>query len=54
MTSPKEIKKRLEVLRTELRNECISYGELIELDSLKDYIEKGDIELLEAVGVSEY
>jgi len=48
------MKKRLEELRTELRNERISYGELIELQSLVDHIEPGDIELLEAAGVPEF
>lgn len=44
------IKKRLEELRTELRNECISYGELAELQSLGEYIDRDDVELLEALG----
>ena len=47
------IKKRLEELRTELRNECISYGELDELQSLTEYIDKDDVELLQAAGVPE-
>ena len=47
----KQIKKRLEYLRKELRAERISYGELAELESLKEYIEPGDIELLQAAGV---
>ena len=47
------MKERLEELRQELRNECISYGELSELASLVDYIEPGDVELLEAAGVPE-
>lgn len=54
MITTKEIKKRLEYLRKELRNERISYGELAELESLKQYIEPGDIELLEAAGVPEF
>jgi len=49
----KEIKKRLEYLRKELRAERISYGELFELESLKKYIDPGDVELLEAAGVKE-
>jgi len=48
-----EIKKRLEEIRIELRNECISYGELAELQLLSEYIDQGDVELLEAAGVSE-
>lgn len=47
------IKRRLEYLRQELRDECISYGELAELQSLAGYIESGDVELLEAAGVPE-
>ena len=53
MKATKQIKKRLEYLRNELRNQCISYGELIELQSLSEYIEPGDVELLEAAGVPE-
>lgn len=53
MEATKEIKQRLEQLRQELRNECISYSELIELQSLVEYIEPGDVELLEAAGVPE-
>tara|TARA_R110000868_G_scaffold55232_3_gene171855 strand:+ start:271 stop:426 length:156 start_codon:yes stop_codon:yes gene_type:complete len=49
-----EIKKRLEYLRQELRAERISYGELVELQSLAEYIEEGDVELLEAAGVPEF
>jgi len=48
-----EIKKRLEYLREELRQERISYGELVELQSLVEYIDSGDVELLEAAGVPE-
>lgn len=44
---------RLEELRTELRAERISYGELAELQSLVPYIDPSDIELLEAAGVPE-
>jgi hypothetical protein len=54
MKATKEIKKRLEYLRNELRNERISYGELVELASLVQYIEPGDVELLEAAGVPEF
>ena len=49
-----EIKKRLEYLRQELRQERISYGELAELQSLAEYIDSGDVELLEAAGVPEF
>jgi hypothetical protein len=47
------IEKRLEYLRQELRAERISYGELAELQSLKEHIAPGDVELLEAAGVPE-
>lgn len=47
------IKNRLEYLRKELRMERISYGELHELQGLKEFIDKGDVELLEAAGVEE-
>lgn len=53
MKPTKKIKKRLGYLRTELINERISYGELIELKSLSEYIDKSDVELLEAAGVHE-
>lgn len=49
----KEIKKRLEYLRSELRAERISYGEIVELQSLAEYIEKDDVELLEAARTPE-
>lgn len=48
-----KIKRRLDYLRNELRAECISYGELIELQSLSKYIDPFDTELLEAAGVPE-
>ncbi len=46
-------KERLEYLRCELRAERISYGELVELQSLVTEIAPGDVELLEAAGVPE-
>lgn len=49
----KQIKKRLEYLREELRQERISYGELAELQSLAEHIDPNDVELLEAAGVPE-
>jgi hypothetical protein len=49
-----EITARLEYLRGELRAECISYGELSELQGLAEHIEPGDVELLEAAGVPEF
>lgn len=53
-TTGKIKKERLEYLRGELQAERISQGELLELQSLKDYIEEGDVELLEAAGVPEF
>ena len=44
---------RLEYLRTELRAERISWGELAELESLVPWINPSDLELLEAAGVPE-
>lgn len=49
----KEAKKRLEYLRGEIKKECISYGEIAELQSLAKYINPGDVELLEWAGVPE-
>jgi hypothetical protein len=49
-TNPAE---RLEELRTVLRAERMSYGELAELQSLAAHIAPGDVELLEAAGVPE-
>lgn len=48
-----EAKKRLEYLRGEIKKECISYGEIAELQSLADYIEDDDVELLQWAGVPE-
>lgn len=47
-------KQRLEELRAELINECISYEELTELESLSKYIDPNDVQLLEAAGVPEH
>ena len=47
------IKDRLEYLRREIQAEGISYGELIELQSLAKYIEQDDVLLLEWAGVGE-
>lgn len=48
------VKQRLEYLREELRDGTMSYGELAELQDLAEYIEPGDVELLEAAGVPEF
>lgn len=49
-----KVKDRLEYLRAQLRAEAISYGELTELQSLADYIDKDDVELREAAGIPEF
>ncbi len=48
-----EIKKRLNYLKEQIKNENISYGEIAELQDLAKYIDKGDVELLEWAGVKE-
>lgn len=48
------VEERLEYLRGQLRAECISYGELAELQGLASRIDPGDVELLEAAGVLEH
>lgn len=48
------IREQLEYLRGQLRAERIAWGELAELQSLAEYIEPGDLELLEAAGVPEF
>jgi hypothetical protein len=47
-------KERLEEIRTELDNETVSYGELVELEELSEFIEEDDVQLLEAAGVPEF
>jgi hypothetical protein len=49
----KDIKKRLEYLRQEIRKEKISYGEIVELTNLSKHIDKNDVELLQWAGVKE-
>lgn len=46
--------ERLEEIRTELDNESVSYGELVELQELTEFIEEDDVQLLEAAGVPEF
>jgi len=48
-----QAKQRLEYLRGEIEAERISYGEVIELQSLAEYIEPNDVVLLEWAGVPE-
>ena len=52
-TNMSDQKVRLEYLRGEIEAERISYDELVELQSLVDYIEADDVQLLEAAGVEE-
>lgn len=47
-------RERLEYLRGEIRAERISWGELAELQSLADEIDRDDTELLEWAGVPEF
>jgi len=47
------INQRLEYLRKQIQQENISYGEIAELQSLKEHIENNDIELLQWAGVEE-
>lgn len=49
-----DIPARLEYLRGEIRAERISYGELIELQGLAEFIDPSDVELLEWAGVPEF
>jgi hypothetical protein len=55
MSTPEHsITARLEYLRGELRAECISWGELHELQGLADHITPDDLELREAAGLPEH
>jgi len=53
MTTIKTIEQRLEYLRGEIQAEGISYGEIVELQSLSAHIDKDDVLLLEWAGVPE-
>ena len=48
-----QVKKRLDYLRKQIKNENISYGEITELQSLTRYIDKNDVDLLSWAGVKE-
>jgi len=43
----------LEYLRKQINNENISYGELLELQALSEYIKQDDVVLLEWAGIPE-
>lgn len=49
----RRINKKLEYLRSVIKSETISYGEIAELQSLAEYIEPSDVLLLEWAGVRE-
>ena len=49
-----KIKNRLEYLRREINAERISYGEILELQSLSEYIEQDDVFLREWAGIPEF
>ena len=49
----KTVKDRLKYLRGEIEAERISMGEILELQSLSQYIEKDDTFLLQWAGVPE-
>jgi len=51
---PAYAKRRLEELREEIREERISTGEIAELQSMKQYIDPSDVELLQWAGVEEF
>jgi hypothetical protein len=46
-----KVNERLEYLRSQIQAENISYSEIAELEYLAEYIEAGDVELLEWAGV---
>lgn len=48
-----EIQKRLKYLKEQIEKECISYGEIAELQNLAKYIDPSDTQLLEWAGVEE-
>ena len=49
----KQIKARLKEIKREIKKERISYGEIAELQGLKEYIDDSDNELLQWAGVEE-
>ena len=52
--TPETIKDRLEYLRGEIKAERISYDEIVELGSLREYIAPDDVLLLQWAGVPEF
>jgi hypothetical protein len=51
--TPEEIKSRLAYLKSLIIDERISYGEIVELQSLAKYIDPSDTQLLEWAGIDE-
>lgn len=49
----KEIEQRLKDIKKSIKDENISWGEIAELQELKDYIPDYEIELLSWAGVEE-
>lgn len=54
MVVPLPIRQRLEYLREEIRLGRVSYSEIAELESLAQYIDPTDVELLQWASVPEY
>ena len=52
--TPEDARARLEYLRSQIDAECISLSELVELQNLVEFIEPGDVQLLEWAGVPEF
>jgi hypothetical protein len=50
----KEIEDRFKYLKGEIKKECISYGEIAELQSLAEYIPEDDVLLREWAGIPEF
>lgn len=48
------IKERLDHLRSQIDNECISYGEIVELQELAEHIPEDDVVLREWAGIPEH
>lgn len=53
MNKDEKIKQRLAYLKKQIEQENISYGEIAELQSLAEHIDKDDTLLLEWAGVPE-
>lgn len=54
MSAQDEIRDRLEYLRSQIDAECISWGEIAELQDLVEFIDPSDVQLLEWAGVPEF